>query len=120
MILNIKSGTIKPNRIRSDVGLAYEKICIPEHIQSPYLINRKDIIPTKERFCFQNLKNESFSKRIIDDLDLLFPNMEKHIVCTNLWYQNLDLSSIYKILNEPETQEEMNHWLKILVPEVYQ
>ncbi len=112
------SGTIKPTRIRNDVGLAYEKICIPEHIQSPYIINRKDIILTKERFCFQNLKNESFSKRIIDDLDQLFPNMEKPIglVCTNLWYENLDLSSIYNILNEPASQEQMDHWLKNLVP----
>lgn len=113
------SGTIKSTRIRNDVGLAYERICIPENIESPYLINRKDIILTKERFCFQNLKNESFSKRIIDDLDKLFPNMEKPIgiVCTNLWYENLGLSSIYDILNEPETQEEMEHWLNNLVSE---
>lgn len=113
------SGTIKPVRLRNDVGLAYERICIPESIQSPYLINRKDIILTKERFCFQNLKNESFSKRIIDDLDMLFPNMEKPIgiVCTNLWYEKLNLSSMgYDILNEPETQKEVEHWLKNLVP----
>ncbi|MDP2845610.1 MAG: hypothetical protein Q8N79_06005 [Candidatus Methanoperedens sp.] len=112
------SGTIKPSRLRNDVGLAYEKVYIPEPIESPYLINRKDIILAKERFYHKNLKDESFSKRIIKDLDKLFPNIPKPIgiVCTNQWYTNLNLSSKYDILNEPDTQEEIGDWLKIHVP----
>ena len=112
------SGTIKPSRLRRDVGLEYERIWIPEHIESPYIVNRKDIILTKERFYHKNLKDESFSKRIIEDLDELFPNMPKPIgiIITNQWYENLNLSSRYNILNEPKTQEEIGNWLKNLVP----
>lgn len=45
--------------------------------------------------------------------------MEKPIgiVCTNLWYEKLDLSSIYQILNEPGKQEEVEYWMNNLVPE---
>lgn len=112
------SGTIKPSRLKNDLGLWKEKIFIPDAIESPYLINRKDIILAKERFCFENLNDTSFSKRIIKDLDKLFPNMPKPIgiVCTNQWYKNLGLSSIYQILNEPEKQEDVDNWLKNHLP----
>lgn len=112
------SGTMKPSRLRNDVGLGFERIWIPEYIESPYLINRTDIILTKERFYYENLKDESFKKRIIKDLDTLFPNMPKPIgiVCTNQVYTGLDLSSKYNILNEPSTQEEIGDWLKYHVP----
>ena len=113
------SGTCKPKKLINDIGLRYERVLTPNPIESPYLINRKDIILTKERFCYSNLRDESFSERIKDDLDKLFSNMTKPIgiVCTHNWYENLHLSSTYDILNEPEKQEEVGHWLRNLVPE---
>lgn len=112
------SGTCKPKKLANDVGLAYERVLTPDVIESPYLDNRKDIILTKERFCDSNLKDESFAERIKDDLDRLFSIMTKPIgiVCTNNWYENLQLSSAYDILNEPEKQEDVDNWLKNLVP----
>ena len=112
------SATIKPSRLINDVGLGFEKVWIPEYVESPYLINRKDIILAKERFYSKNLKDEAFLKRIIKDLDELFPIMPKPIgiVCTNQWYTALELSSKYDILNEPSTQEEIGDWLKNQVP----
>lgn len=111
------SGTCKPKMLINDVGLAYERVLTPNPIASPYLDNRKDIILTKERFCNTNLKNKSFSKRIKEDLDRLFSVMKKPIgiVCTNSWYENLDLASAYDILDEPKKQEEVGHWLKDLI-----
>lgn len=114
------SGTGKPLRLKNDVGLTKERIFMPETIESPYLINRKDIILTKERFYHKNLKNEAFSKRIKEDLDILFPNMPKPlgIVCTDPWWDCLDLSSIYPILNQPDNQEDVENWLINLAPNV--
>ncbi len=112
------SGTCKPKKLANDVGLAYERVSTPNPIDLPYIANRKDIILTKERFCDSNLREESFSNRIKDDLDKLFSHMTKPIgiVTTNNWYENLHLSSIYDILNEPEEQEEVEYWLNDLVP----
>ena len=112
------SGTCKPKKLVNDVGLGYERVLTQDPIESPYLLNRKDIILTKERFCESNLRDESFAGRIRDDVDKLFAHMEKPIgiVCTNNWYENLHLSSIYDILDEPEKQEDVEHWLKDLVP----
>jgi len=91
-------------------------------VESPYLINRQDIILTKERFCDTNFRDESFLKRIDNDIELLFSHMTRPIgiVSTNRWYENLDtsldLSSRYDILNEPEKQEQVEDWLKNLIP----
>ncbi len=112
------SGTIKPSRLRNDVGLAFEKVLTPEPIESPFLMNRQDIILTKERFCYDNIENKPFLDRIMEDLDKLFSNMQTPIgiVCTNSWYESLKLSSVYNILNEPEKQEEVPDWLNNRVP----
>lgn len=116
------SGTIKPLRLRNDVGLAFEKVMNYGPVESPYLINRQDIILTKERFCDTNFRDESFLKRIDNDIERLFAHMTKPIgiVSTNRWYENLDrsldLSSRYEILNEPEKQEHVEDWLKNLIP----
>jgi Rad3-related DNA helicase len=112
------SGTCKPKKLINDVGLRYERVLTSDPIESPYLLNRKDIILIKERFCDLNLRNESFAGRIKDDLDKLFAHMERPIgiLCTNNWYENLRLSSTYDILNEPEKQEDVESWLKDLVP----
>lgn len=112
------SGTCKPTRLRNDAGLSFENVFTPEAIESPYLINRKDIILAKERFSYTNLKDESFVNRVIKDLDILFDKLEKPIgiVCTNKVYDSLGLSSKYTILNEPESQEEVEYWLDELVP----
>lgn len=113
------SGTCKPKKLAKDVGLGFERVLTPDPIESPYLVNRKDIILTKERFCDTNLRDERFHDRIKNDLDRLFSKMQKPIgiVCTNNWYENLRLSLTYDILDEPEKQEEVEHWLKGLVPE---
>lgn len=120
MIENMIAKVIEigSKKLINDIGLRYERVLTPNSIESPYLINRKDIILTKERFCYSNLRDESFSERIKDDLDKLFSNMTKPIgiVCTNNWYENLHSSSTYDILNEPEKQEEVGYWLKDLVP----
>lgn len=112
------SGTCKPKKVANDVGLGYERVLTPNPIESPFIIHRKDIILTKERFCDSNLREKSFSDRIKEDLDRLFPNMIKPIGIwiTNNWYDHLRLSSIYDILDEPKKQEEVDHWLDVLVP----
>lgn len=112
------SGTIKPHRLRNDVGLAFEKVLTPEPIESPFLINRKDIILTKERFCHTNIKNKSFLTRVKRDISELFSNMEMPIgvVCTNQWRESLKLET-YNMLDEPQTQEEVPNWLRSLVPQ---
>jgi hypothetical protein len=112
------SGTIKPTRLKNDVGLGFEKVLTPEPIESPFLMNRKDIILTKERFCHENLRDKAFLGRVAGDLEKLFSHMQKPIgiVCTNQWYENLKMLKVYNILNQPETQEEVGSWLKDLVP----
>jgi hypothetical protein len=113
------SGTVKPSRLKNDLGLTKEKIFIPESIESPYLIHRKDIILTKERFFHKNLDDEAFIKRILEDLDALLPKMKKPvgIVCTNPVFESLQLQKIYKtLLNEPAKQEEVENWLLNKVP----
>lgn len=112
------SGTIKPQRLRNDVGLTYEKVLTPNVIESPFLNNRHDIILAKERFCQDNMNNKDFLSRITRDLDKMMINMDKPIgiVCTNRWYESLNLDWTYDILNEPKTQEEVPIWLKELVP----
>jgi hypothetical protein len=112
------SGTIKPIRLRNDVGLGFEKVLTPEYIESPYLMNRKDIILTKERFCHENSDDKAFLGRIESDLDILFSHMQKPIgiLCTNQWYEDLKMLKKYDVLNQPETQEDVEGWLKDLMP----
>lgn len=112
------SGTCKPMKLKNDLGLSYERVYTPNPLESPYLNNRKDIILTKERFCDDNLNQKPFSERIIKDLHKLLSKMSAPIgiVCTNQLYEKLNLSSTFQILDQPETQEDVEHWLNNLVP----
>jgi len=113
------SGTCSPGKFRHTVGLTRVDILTPPRFESPFLKNRKDIILTKATFnAKKRAKNkkkkasdDNFLTKTSKDIEMLLSSMPKPaaIVCTNSWFRTLTFPPV--ILNEPESQDEVNDWL---------
>lgn len=113
------SGTCSPGKFRHTVGLTRVDILTPPRFESPFLKNRKDIILTKATFnAKKRAKNkkkkasdDNFLTETSKDIEMLLSSMPKPaaIVCTNSWFRTLTFPPV--ILNEPESQDEVNDWL---------
>ena len=114
------SGTCSPGKFRHTVGLTKVDILTPPRFESPFLKNRKDIILTKATFnAKKRAKNkkkkkdsdDNFLTEISKDIEMLLSSMPKPaaVVCTNSWFRTLTFPP--GILNEPESQDEVDDWL---------
>ena len=114
------SGTCFPEKFRHTVGLTKVDILTPPRFESPFLKNRKDIILTKATFnAKKRAKNKKKKKDSDDnfltetskDIEMLLSSMPKPaaVVCTNSWFRTLTFPP--GILNEPESQDEVDDWL---------
>ncbi len=114
------SGTCSPGKFRHTIGLTRVDILTPPRFESPFLKNRKDIILTKATFnAKKRAKNKKKKKDSDDnfltetniDIEMLLSSMPKPaaVVCTNSWFRTLTFPP--GILNEPESQDEVDDWL---------
>jgi len=113
------SGTCSPGKFRHTVGLTRVDILTPPRFESPFLKNRKDIILTKATFNAKKRAKNKKKKASDDnfltdtsiDIEMLLSSMPKPaaVVCTNSWFRTLTFPP--GILNEPESQDEVDDWL---------
>ena len=114
------SGTCSPEKFRHTVGLTRVDILTPPRFESPFLKNRKDIILTKATFNAKKRARNKKKKKDSDDnfltetnkdIEMLLSSMPKPaaVVCTNSWFRTLTFPP--SILNEPESQDEVDNWL---------